>query len=72
MTTEEAARFLFVSRPHIHHLLEIGQLVAVMPRNVSGEVDIDTASIRAYKAKNQAAARAYFDSQTEDKDPSGL
>ena len=56
MTIEEAARFLFVSRPHIRHLLEIGELVEVMPRKSLTDVDIDTASIQAYKAKRQAAA----------------
>lgn len=72
MTIEDAAKFLFVNQPHIRHLLEIGELVEAMPRNSSGEVDIDTDSIKSYKARKQAAARAYLDSQTEDNDPLGL
>jgi hypothetical protein len=72
MTIEEAAKFLFVSRAHIRHLLELGELVEVTPRNSSGQVDIDTTSIQAYQAKRKAACSAYMDSQTEDNDPLGL
>jgi hypothetical protein len=72
MTIEEAAKFLFVSRAHIRHLLELGELVEVTPRNLSGQGDIDTTSIQAYLAKRKAAWRAYSDSQTEDNDPVGL
>ena len=72
VTIEEAAKFLFVSRAHIRHLLEIGVLVEVTPRNSSGQVDIDMASIQAYLTKRNAAWRAYLDSQTEDNDPDGL
>ncbi|MFL9992386.1 hypothetical protein PQR34_14330 [Paraburkholderia sediminicola] len=72
MTIEEAAKFLFVSRPHIRHLLERGELVEVTPENSSGQVDIDVISVQAYLTKREAARRAYFDSQTEDNDPLGL
>ena len=72
MTIEEAAKFLFVSRAHIRHLLDIGVLVEVKAESSSGQVDIDTTSIQAYLAKRNAAWRAYLDSQTEDNDPVGL
>ena len=72
MTIDEAARVLFVSRVHVRHLLEIGELVEVTPRNPSGTADIDMTSVQGYRAKRSAAARAFFESQTEDDDPPGL
>ncbi|OAJ56012.1 hypothetical protein A6V36_30410 [Paraburkholderia ginsengiterrae] len=72
MTIEEAAKFLFVSRAHIRHLLERGELVGVKREYSGGHVDVDTTSIQAYREKRRAAQRAYMDSQTEDNDPPGL
>ena len=71
MTVEEAAKYLFVSRAHIHTLLARGKLVEVLPRNPSGPLDIDVASVQEYRARRDAAARAWLDSQTEDNDPPG-
>ncbi|SOE64368.1 DNA binding domain-containing protein, excisionase family [Burkholderia sp. OK233] len=72
MTVEEAAKYLFVSRTHIHTLLALGKLVEVLPRNPSGTPDIEETSLEAYWAERDAARRAYQDSQTEDNDPLGL
>ncbi|KVR68963.1 hypothetical protein WL74_29455 [Burkholderia cepacia] len=72
MTIEEAAKFLFVSRLQVHRLLERRALDEVLPRNPSGDIEIDAASVHAYRAKRGAAMRAYLDSQTEDSGPSGL
>ncbi|WP_242665813.1 helix-turn-helix domain-containing protein [Paraburkholderia ginsengiterrae] len=72
VTIEEAAKFLFVSRAHIRHLLERGELVGVKREYSGGHVDVDTTSIQAYREKRRAAQRAYMDSQTEDNDPPGL
>lgn len=69
MTVEEAARQLFVSRPHILKLLSSGALLESLPRNPSGQPDIDAASVAQYKAKTEDAIRAYLDSQTEDDNP---
>ncbi|MBY4804481.1 hypothetical protein K6W78_31385 [Burkholderia cepacia] len=72
MTVEEAAKYLFVSRAHIHTLLARGKLVEVLPNNPFGELDIDVSSIKASREKMEAARRAYLDSQTEDNDPVGI
>ncbi|WP_234775371.1 hypothetical protein [Paraburkholderia tropica] len=72
MTVEEAARQLFVSRPHILKLLSSGALLESLPRNPSGQPDIDATSVAQYKAKTKDAIRAYLDSQTEDENPRGL
>jgi hypothetical protein len=72
MTVEEAARQLFVSRPHILKLLSSGALLEYLPRDPSGQPDIDAASVTQYQAKTNAAVRAYLDSQTDDNDPLGL
>lgn len=72
MTVEEAAKFLFVSRAHIRTLLASGKLLEVLPRNPSGQPDIDVTSVQGLRAKTDAAARAWCESQTEDNDPLGL
>lgn len=72
MTVAEAARLLFVSRAHIFKLLTSGALLECLPRNPSGQPDIDAASVAQYQAKMDAAFRAWLDSQTEDNDPLGL
>ncbi|OXI43819.1 hypothetical protein [Burkholderia aenigmatica] len=71
VSIEEAAKFLFVSQLHIRRLLERRVLDEVLPRNPSGDVDIDGTSVQAYRAKQDAAVRAYLDSQTEESGPSG-
>jgi excisionase family DNA binding protein len=64
LTIGEAAKFLFVSRAHIRHLLERGELIEVTREYSGGHVDIDTTSIQAYREKRRAAQRAYVDSTT--------
>ncbi|MDG0027169.1 hypothetical protein [Trinickia sp. Y13] len=72
MTVEEAAKYLFINRLHIHSLLASGKLLEVLPRNPDGQPDIDVASVEAYRTEMEAARRAWLDSQTEDNDPLGL
>ncbi|MDR6385070.1 helix-turn-helix domain-containing protein [Paraburkholderia caribensis] len=72
MTVEEAAKYLFVSRAHIHKLLAAGKLVGRLPEVPTGQPDIDVASVETYRTEMEAAQRAYLDSQTEDNDPLGL
>lgn len=72
MTVEEAAKYLFVSRAHIHKLLAAGKLVENLPRSLIGQPDIDVASVDAYRTEMEAVRRAWLDSQTEDNDPLGL
>jgi hypothetical protein len=72
MTVEEAAKYLFVSRAHIHKLLAAGKLVERLPRGPTGQPDIDVASVETYRTEMEAAQRAYLDSQNEDNDPLGL
>ncbi|WP_322051850.1 MerR family transcriptional regulator [Paraburkholderia bannensis] len=71
MTVAEAARLLFVSRAHIFKLLSSGALLECLPRNPSGQPDIDVTSVEQYKSKTDAAFRTWLDSQTEDNDPLG-
>lgn len=71
MTVEEAAKYLFVSRSHIRALLASGQLLEVLPGNPFGEVEIELASVGAYRAKLDAARQAWLDTDTEDNDPVG-
>lgn len=72
MTVEEAAKYLFVSRAHIHTLLVAGKLLERLPRGPTGQPDIDVVSVEAYRTEMETARRAYLDSQTEDNDPLGL
>ncbi|HIH2748568.1 hypothetical protein L3V59_40110 [Burkholderia aenigmatica] len=72
MKIEEAAKYLFVSRFHIRALLASGALLEVLPRNPFGEVEIEVASVQAYRERTDAARRAWLDSQTEDNDSQGL
>ena len=66
----EAAKYLFVSRPHVRLLLERGKITGT--RSENGDYVIDDASVEKYAADRKRAAREYFDSQTEDNDPLGL
>lgn len=66
MTITEAATYLFVSRPHILKLLASGKIVEVLPKHPNGQVNIDVASVEAYRREQDAAIQAYQDSQTED------
>lgn len=72
MTVEEAAGFLFVSRTHIHRLIEHGVLIEVLPRRPTDKLNIDTISVHLLRTKQDIAQRAYLDSQTEDTNPLGL
>lgn len=71
MTVGEAAKYFFVSRSHIRALLASGQLLEVLPRNPSGEVEIEVASVQAYQARLDAARQAWLDTDAEDNDPVG-
>ncbi|MBU9402096.1 hypothetical protein KTE13_20355 [Burkholderia multivorans] len=66
MTVEEAANYLFASRPHVRKLLTHGTLLEVLPRNPSGEFDIDVTSVEAYRAKRDASIQAWLDMKNED------
>ena len=70
MNVMEAARYLFVSHPHVRILVERGALTGTPTEN--GDYEIDDASVKKYAADRKLAAREYFDSQTEDNDPVGL
>ncbi|NPT38325.1 excisionase family DNA-binding protein [Paraburkholderia xenovorans] len=72
MTISEAAKYLFVSRPHVRKLLAAGELTEVLPRDPTGSINIDVISIKAYRTAQEAALRAYLNSQTDDSGPSGF
>ena len=72
MTEEEAARFLFVSRTHIHRLIERGVLIEVLPRRPNDNINVDPVSVRLLHTEQDTAQRAYQNSQTEDTDRLGL
>lgn len=72
MTVEEAAKYLLVSRAHIYTLVASGKPLEVLPRNPSGKLEIDVASVQAYRTGRDAAVQAWLDSQTEDNEPPGL
>ncbi|MGF6263279.1 excisionase family DNA binding protein [Paraburkholderia youngii] len=72
MTVEETAKYLFVSRAQIQKLLELGKLLEVLPGNPSGKLNIDVASVEAYRKKTDAAVQAWLDSRTEDNEPPWL
>jgi hypothetical protein len=72
VTVEEAAKYPFVSRAHIHKLLAAGKLVERLQGGPPGQPDIDVASVETYRTEMEAAQRAYLDSQTEDNAPSGF
>jgi hypothetical protein len=71
MTVQEAAKFLFVSRIHVHKLLAEGKLLEVLPRVPGAEPDIDVASVEAHREKMEAGYRAYL-TRTEDDGPMGF
>ncbi|WP_322005162.1 hypothetical protein [Paraburkholderia tropica] len=66
MTLAEAATYLFVSRPHIQKLLAIGAIAEVLPKNPSGQINIDIMSVQAYRQKQDAAMQAYQESKGGD------
>lgn len=70
MNIMEAARYLFVSHPHARVLVERGVLTGTPTE--SGDYEIDETSLEKYAADRRRAAKAWLDSQTEDKDPTGL
>lgn len=72
MTVEEAAEFLFVSRTHVHRLIERGVLTEVLPKRPADKINVDPASVHVLRARQDTARRAYMDSQSEDTDPPGL
>jgi hypothetical protein len=72
VTISEAAKYLFVSRPHVRKLLAAGKLMEVLPRDPTGSISIDVVSVEAYRTALEAAIRAYLDSQTDDSDPLGF
>jgi excisionase family DNA binding protein len=70
MNINEAAKYLFVSRPHVRQLLERGKITGTPSEN--GDYVIDDASVVKYAADRKRAAKEWLDSQTEDNDPLGL
>lgn len=70
MNIKEAAKYLFVSQPHVRRLLERGDITGVPIEN--GGYIVDDASVENYAARKKLAAKEWLDSQTEDKDPPGL
>ncbi|WP_322003759.1 MerR family transcriptional regulator [Paraburkholderia tropica] len=66
MTIAETATYLFVSRSHIRKLLASGELVEVLPKAPNGLVNIDFASVEAYRREQDVAIQAYQRSQAED------
>lgn len=70
MNIAEAAKYLFVSQPHVRKLLERGVLTGTPIEN--WDCVIDDTSVEKYAADKKRAAREWLDSQTEDKDPPGL
>lgn len=60
MNVKEAARYLFVSRPHVRRLLERGDLTGTPVEN--GDYVIDDASVEKYAARKKLAAKEYLDS----------
>jgi len=70
ISTAEAAKLLFVSRPHVVKLIEEGTLPL---HHVTGRNRfVLTSAVLAYKAKKEAEGKAYFATQTEDSEPLGL
>jgi hypothetical protein len=65
MNVMEAAKYLFISRPHVRVLVERGALTGT-------PIEIDDASVEKYAADRKRAAKEWLDSQTEDNDPLGL
>jgi predicted site-specific integrase-resolvase len=70
MTIAEVARFLFVSRSHVRHLLKNGDLQGVLGHD--GEYIVDDGSVMRYRLEVDERARRYLDTQTEDDEPPGL
>ncbi|MFM0615011.1 hypothetical protein PQR37_13230 [Paraburkholderia nemoris] len=70
MNVKEAAKYLFVSQPHVRRLLERGDITGVPIAN-GGYIVQDT-SVKNYAARKKLTAKEWLDSQTEDKDPPGL
>lgn len=70
MNISEAAKYLFVSHPHVRRLLERGDITGTPIEN--GDYLIVDASVEKYAADKKRAAKEWFDSQTEDKDSPGL
>jgi excisionase family DNA binding protein len=70
ISTEAAAKLLFVSRPHVVKLIEEGTLPL---DHVTGQNRfVLRSAVLAYKAQRDAAAKAYFTTQNEDSEPLGL
>jgi predicted site-specific integrase-resolvase len=70
MTIAEVARFLFVSRSHVRHLLKNGDLQGVLGDD--GEYIVDDGSVMRYRLEMDERARRYLNTQTEDDEPPGL
>ncbi|MFM0390962.1 hypothetical protein [Paraburkholderia phytofirmans] len=70
MTIAEVAKFLFVSRSHVRHLLECGHLHGALGHD--GEYIVDEGSVMRYRRELDERVRRYLDTQTEDDEPPGL
>ncbi|RQT42812.1 hypothetical protein DF046_37445 [Burkholderia cepacia] len=64
MAVSEAARFLFVSRPHVRKLIERGALTEVLPKRPEEEANIDPQSVLAYRIKQDIVFHEWLDSHT--------
>ena len=70
ISTSEAAKLLFVSRPHVVKLVEEGKLPL---HHITGQNRfLLKADVLRYKEKKQSEARMLFETQNEDMDPPGL
>jgi hypothetical protein len=65
MNIAEAAKYLFVNRPHVRKLVERCVLAGKSTKHRSK-------NMRRPGTPGKRAAKGWFDSQTEDNDPLGL
>ncbi|MFM0629832.1 helix-turn-helix domain-containing protein [Paraburkholderia xenovorans] len=64
MSTADAAKLLFVSRPHVVKLLQRGKLK--LHHKTGNNRFVTKASVLDYQADQRAAAKAYQDSTTDE------
>ncbi|WP_322104852.1 hypothetical protein [Paraburkholderia sp. J41] len=64
LSVADAAKLLFVSRPHVLKLLEKGKLE--LRHETASEQLVTRASVQRYQAEREAAARAYQDSASNE------
>ncbi|MFM0378434.1 helix-turn-helix domain-containing protein [Paraburkholderia strydomiana] len=64
ISVAEAAKLLFVSRPHVQELIAKGALLAV--QCVDGGQRVRRVDVLTYKERQLAAAKVWLSSQTEE------